>query len=406
MRRAAAWRRKSVVAPRKVPNPARLKAIGDLPFRKSTVESELEFQFPEMELVFLGTAAGSPSPFRSTTAIALKLPSQNWLFDAGEGTSLQFGKSALKLGLLNRIFVTHLHGDHIFGLPGLICSYDTFVSEESNSNNRSTQRLSLYGPPGLYNYLTSALTNARLGNSEISVTEFVLPSASSSSRRRRATLSRDLQHPSVHLTQVELVGDSSCWTVYEDEKYTVKASTVEHSVTTFGYVIQEKDFPGRFNVEKATQLGLPPGPQYKRLTKGLSVDLPDGSVIHPSDVIGLPTPGRKVVILGDTCNAFDMVDLATGADLVVHEATLSMEKRRRMLSRGHSTPAVAGLFARRAEATLLAMTHFSVTMRPWEVAKAQQIARQYFGKRAVYCAEDFLRIPIRRETNSKKNYGS
>lgn len=364
---------------------ARLNQLRALPMRQSTVESELEFQFPEMEVVFLGTGAGSPSPFRGSSAIALKLPSQNWLFDVGEGTVLQIAKSALKIGQVNRIFITHLHGDHIFGLPGLICSYDTFLHPDRDQRIKTKQRLSLYGPPGLYNYLAVSLSSSKLNNSKVTVNELQIGDE---------TFPAAIKHPNISLNRIS--NTESIWNVFEDSKYTVKAAKIDHSVQTFGFVVEEKPFPGRFNVEKAQSLGLEPGPAYRKLIQGCPVELPDGSVIEPQDVVGDPVTGRKVAILGDTCNAFNMVDMAQGADLVIHEATLAPEKRNKMISRGHATPAVAGLFARRAKATALAMTHFSVTSNARELAKARTVARNYFRKHTVFCAQDLLRIPIRR----------
>lgn len=139
----------------------------------------------------------------------------------------------------------------------------------------------------------------------------------------------------------------------------VKASIIRHSVFCLGYVIEEKEVRGNFNMEKVRAAGLQPGPILGSLSQGNSVTMPDGKIIMPEDVMEAPRPSRKVVILGDTCDPSSIEELAMDADVLVHEATCSNEERTVALTHMHSTAGMAGAFARRIRARNLILTHFS-----------------------------------------------
>lgn len=211
------------------------------------------------------------------------------------------------------------------------------------------------------------------------------------------------QHPL--MTQVAVYpdrcpNDRPVWTCLHDKTYLVRASSIPHTITSFGYVVEEHATVGQIDRAKCQALGLVPGPAYGRLKAGGSVELPDGSWLKSDQVVGPDIPGRKIVILGDTSNAANVVDLATGADVVIHEATLFPNLRRKAVARGHSTADMAGYFAKRASATLLILTHFSARCQEHgqdSVYRLQAQARRAFGRMAVVVAKDFLSVVIPRK---------
>jgi ribonuclease BN (tRNA processing enzyme) len=173
----------------------------------------------------------------------------------------------------------------------------------------------------------------------------------------------------------------------------------------FRYVVEEHEQPGKLRPALLKARGLRPGPAYRLLKQGEPVTLPNGDVILPSEVTGPPTRGRKAVILGDTADSSQLFDLGRNCDVLVHEATLSHDMVQRAVQRGHSTARMAGYTARRLNATLLALTHFSHRFREWSphaplaFGTTQHLALEAqvtFGRKAVVAATDFLRIPIAR----------
>ncbi|CAI9587883.1 unnamed protein product [Staurois parvus] len=237
-----------------------------------------------MDITFLGTGSAYPSPCRGASAVVFRTEGECWLFDCGEGTQTQIMKSLLKAGRITKIFITHLHGDHLFGLPGFLCT----VSLQAGSNP-SKQHVDIYGPVGLRNFIHMSL--------EISHSQLLFPY-------------------SVH----ELVPSED----HENEQFVVQAFKLYHRIPSFGFVIAEKDRPGKLNREQAKRTCVQPGPIYGKLKLGSSVTLENGQIIHPSDVLGDHLPGRKICILGD-CSGVTSVGaakLCQEADLLIHEATL------------------------------------------------------------------------------------
>ncbi|MCL6576205.1 MULTISPECIES: ribonuclease Z [Kyrpidia] len=271
-----------------------------------------------MELYFLGTGAGAPSKERNVSAVGLRQPRTGrwWLFDCGEGTQHRMAESPFKWNRLEAVFITHLHGDHVFGLPGLLAS---------RSLLGLTSPLAIFGPSGLRGYLESVFqfTDTHLG--------FAL--------------------------EVEEIGDG--WARTFACGWTVRCGKLCHSVESLGFRVEEPPQPGRFHPEKALALGVEPGPAYARLKRGETVVLPGGRKVAGRDVTDPPRPGRRVVLLGDTEPCTGALTLAEGADLLVHEATfLSRDEPLARRSR-HSTAAEAADLARRAKAGKLVITHLS-----------------------------------------------
>lgn len=309
-----------------------------------------------MELYFLGTGAGMPSRRRNVTSIAFNILDEAgsfWLFDCGEGTQQQILQSPVRLSRTDKIFITHLHGDHLYGLPGLLTS---------RSYQGGDSPLALYGPQGIREFVETAL------------------------RVSQARLSYEL---AIH----EILEEGP---VLEEELFQVEARRLDHRVECFGYRIMEKPKEGKLDAEKLKVLGIPPGPMYGELKQGRSVTLADGRTVSSQEVVGPQVPGRIVAILGDTMPTEAAVELARGADVLVHEATFD-EGRSDMASRfHHSTTADAAKTAGAAQAMALIITHISSRYGDEEAEELLREARAIFAN--TYLADDFwaFQVPYRR----------
>ncbi|MDP4098621.1 ribonuclease Z [Paenibacillus sp. P96] len=271
-----------------------------------------------MDIYFLGTNAGVPTLQRNVTSVALRLLEERrtmWLFDCGEGTQQQILRSPLKLSKLEKIFITHLHGDHLFGLPGLL---------SSRAYQGGTSPLTVYGPAGLKQYIDMSL---ELSQSRINY----------------------------RLDVVEHHGGL----IFEDEQFKVEAALLEHRVDSYGYRVTEKDKPGKLDAAVMEKYGIRPGPLYGKLKRGEAIELDDGRVIQPREVLGVPKKGRIVTILGDTRPCRNALLLSEGANLMIHEATFLHDLAETAYEYHHSTSLQAAETAKDAGAGALIMTHFS-----------------------------------------------
>jgi len=277
----------------------------------------------DLKLTFLGTGAGSPSLARNVSALALQWTQRGalWLFDAGEGTQQQVLRSSqrqapVRLSQLEHVYVTHLHGDHVFGLPGLLAS-------RSAAQDVQTP-VTVFGPPGLEEWLRVTLHLTGTG----------------------------LRFP---LT-VQAVREGL---VFEDDDRQVYCRRLAHRVASYGYAVREKPRPGTFDPQKASAQGVPPGPLYGRLKAGETLTLADGRLVDGRTLVGPPRPGRTVAVCGDTAPTPASVELARGADVLVHEATFLSDQADRAVVAGHSTAAGAAQVARDADVGTLLLTHIS-----------------------------------------------
>nr|WP_284453944.1 ribonuclease BN [Citrobacter sp. MNAZ 1397] len=270
-------------------------------------------------MIFLGTSAGVPTRTRNVTAILLNLqhPTQAglWLFDCGEGTQHQLLRTSFNPGKLDRIFITHLHGDHLFGLPGLLCS---------RSMAGNAQPLTIYGPKGIREFVETSL---RLSGSW---TDYPLT--------------------------IEEVSEGL---VVDDGLRRVTAFALNHPVECYGYRIEEHDKAGALDAQALIALGITPGPLFQRLKSGETVTLPDGRIVHGEDFLAPAIPGKKLAIFGDTAPCPAALQLAQGVDIMVHEATLEYAMEEKANSRGHSSTHQAAQLARDAGAGRLVITHVS-----------------------------------------------
>ncbi|NJL02650.1 MAG: ribonuclease Z [Spirulinaceae cyanobacterium SM2_1_0] len=308
-----------------------------------------------MEIIFLGTSSGVPTRSRNVSSIALRLPqrAEVWLFDCGEGTQHQLLRSDIRSSQIRRIFVTHMHGDHTFGLMGLIASCGMAGA---------AQPLDIYGPPDLEPYLKAS---ARYSRMDIF------------SRVR------------VHAVAPGLV--------YEDQEFTVTCDKLTHKIPAHGYRVAERDKSGRFQVEAAKALGIPPGPLYGQLKQGKTVTLDDGRQIRGTELCEPPERGRQFVYCTDTVFCDAAVSLAQDADVLVHEATFAHQDAQMAFDRLHSTSTMAAQVALLANVRQLIMTHFSPRYAPGNAITLDDLlaeARAIFPNTLM--AHDFLSYAIPR----------
>jgi ribonuclease Z len=278
-----------------------------------------------MKVIPLGTSSGKPTLHRNVSAMAVVREGEWLLFDCGEATQTQVMRAGLSPNRLAAIFITHLHGDHFNGLPGFLSTMGL---------DRRERPLALAGPRGIRQYLdVLARLKILYVNYPIDVKEFAPADFRDS--------------------------DSQSLLVYETPAYEVIAAPLNHRIFAIGYRVEERPRPGKFDVERARALGIPAGPLYGRLQSGHSIQLEDGRVIDPREVVGPPRPGKSVAYCTDTRPCESSVALGRNADLLIHEATYTEDLIEEAEDFGHSTASQAARIAERAAARRLLITHFS-----------------------------------------------
>jgi ribonuclease Z len=247
-------------------------------------------------------------------AVAVKRGREIILFDCGEGTQRQFMKSSLSFMQVQKIFITHFHGDHFLGLPGLI---------QSMTLNDRSEPLRIWGPRGIRGLMEVLL---RIGYFSPGFDVFVEEMENGS----------EISFP----------------------EYTVTSVKMTHNVPSIGFVLEEKDRPGRFNRERAIELGLPEGPLFGRLQKGEAVEH-DGRTVTPDMVMGERRAGRKVAYSGDTVPSQSFAEAAMDADVLIHDATTDASLEEKANEFGHSSSRQAAQIAKDCGARMLFLTHIS-----------------------------------------------
>jgi ribonuclease Z len=304
-----------------------------------------------MELIFLGTGAAVPTARRNTSATALVRHGDIWLFDCGEGTQMQFQKAGLRPGKLSAIFISHFHGDHLYGLIGFLTTLQL--------SGRAGQ-LYLFGPEGLADYVCYM--------KNMSAFEFHYP---------------------LKINEVETTCTEKTW---DFDDCTITAMPLQHRIFTLGYRLQEKPLPGKFDVEKARDIGVPAGPERAKLQNGETVILKDGRKVYPRDVLGPFRTGRTVTFCLDTMQCDNAVALARDADLLVHEATFDQSRTELALSTWHATARQAAETALKAGAHRLMLTHISARFGVDEEPLLLAEARQVFRETDIAC--DLMRVAV------------
>jgi ribonuclease Z len=264
---------------------------------------------------------------------------------------------------LRRIFITHMHGDHVFGLPGLLAS----LGLSGNSN----EGIDLYGPDPLEGFLHGALRN--------------------SSTRIGYPLQVHRSRPAAETGTL----------LYEDDELLVRCTPLTHRVPAYAYRVEQKPLAGRFDVAKAKDLGIPPGPIYAQLKRGESIELDDGRVIDGRDLCGPDREGVSIVYCTDTVFSEAAVNLARGADLLIHESTFAHEEAEMAFQKQHSTSTMAAQTAAEAGVGRLALTHLSPRYAPGNSVTADDLlaeAQAIFPNTVL--ARDFMQLDVTARCNS------
>lgn len=386
---------------------------------------------PLFDLTFLGSGASVPSRFKSSSCSLLSLGSQrNFLFDAGEGAMRQSTRSSLfSLTDVSNIFITHMHADHILGLPSVVhmaCTKRDDSTSEMSENKRKSKALRvagkpeaqdpdsvdgvsplrIYGPQGLHKFLSTvvAATHTKLrrkvivyemliGRKEMDqaqdrirqypafakhtmwhpdVQDFYTtkdPSLSNTEGVSRSVLQAreyDAANPLANLERREVQADhDGTFHLFNESYIDVKARLISHKIPCMGYVVTENDIAGNLDAAKAKKMGIPQGACMALVKNGHDTVFPDGSVVPASALMSGSTPGRKLTVLGDTNDASNILKIAANSDLVVHEASYANELSRTAWRNGHATPSVATDFAKKSKARRLVLNHVGSQYLPW-----------------------------------------
>jgi len=300
-----------------------------------------------LSLRFLGTSASRPTVERNVSSLALIREGETLMFDCGEGTQRQMMRYGISFAL-SEIFFTHMHADHMLGVTGLL---------RTLALQGHTEPMNLYGPPGSEKLLWKAIT-----------------------------LGSEKQHFEIKVFEI------TPETPVKRSGYSLVPFTVEHGDRlAIGYQLVEETRLGRFNPEKAREMGVPEGPLWGKIHKGETVRLPDGRTIEPSELVGPTRPGRRIVLTGDSRPSEGTIAASMGADILVHEATFATEESQRALETGHSTAREAAEVAAKAGVKKLVLTHVSARYSR-DTSELEREAREIFP--ATIIARDGLEIDV------------
>jgi len=298
-----------------------------------------------MKLVFLGTSAAQPTEKRGLSCICLEREGEILMFDAGESAQISYMKSGLGWNKKMKLFVTHLHGDHCIGILGLL---------QTMSMQNRTESLEIFGPKGIDEFLAA---NIKILNFGLSF--------------------------SILIT---IVNEG---TIYENNKFLIHAAKANHSITAFSYLFEEKDKPGRFNVEKAKELGIPEGELWNKLQNGEDITNNE-KIIKPEQVLGQKRLGKKIGISGDTMPTKELEEFFRECDYLVFDSTFLDEEKQKAQDTCHSTAKQAAELGKNANVKNLILTHFSARYKDeiGHKTEAEQIHN------SVITAKDLLEVEI------------
>jgi ribonuclease Z len=269
-----------------------------------------------IRVVFLGTSGSVPTLKRSLPSVVVQCRRDQWMFDCGENVQRQMMAAKVSFHRRMKIFITHLHGDHVLGLPGLLQTMALMDRKEP---------IQVYAPMGLKDFLVCA----------------------------KETLNFGLTFP-VEINEILAEG-----VICNEDEYQVLAAKSNHAIQSYSFAFMEKPRPGKFYPKKAIELGVPAGDAWSKLQRGEEIISAKGKIVKPSDVMGPMRPGRKIVYTGDTKPFKAFGDFADSADLIIHDCTFDDSLTEKAELDGHSTPSQAGGQAKAAGAKQLVLSHIS-----------------------------------------------
>jgi len=299
-----------------------------------------------MKLVFLGTSAAQPTENRGLSCICLERDGEILMFDAGEAAQMSYMKSGLGWNKKMKLFVTHLHGDHCVGILGIL---------QTMSMQNRTETLEIFGPDGIEEFIVANIKVLNFG----------------------------LSFPVI----ITIVNDGR---IFENEKYSINVCKANHSVIAFSYLFEEKNKPGRFNLEKAKELGIPEGELWKKLQSGNEV-MVNGKTIKPNQVLGTKRPGKKIGISGDTMPTMLLEKFFENCDYLVFDSTFLDGEKQKALETCHSTAKQAATLGKNAKVKNLVLTHFSARYKN-EIGHLNEAMEIH---NSVITAKDLLEIEIK-----------
>ncbi len=299
-----------------------------------------------MKLVFLGTSGAQPTENRGLSCICLVRDGEILMFDAGESAQNSFLKSGLGWNKKMKIFVTHLHGDHCIGILGLL---------QTMTMQHRTESLEIYGPKGIDEFISANIKVLNFG----------------------------LSYP----IMISTIDEGK---VLDSKFYSIYACKASHSVTTYSYRFDEKDKPGRFNLDKAKSLGIPEGIMWNKLQNGEQIEV-GGKIITPDQVLGEKRPGKKIGISGDTMPIEELEKFFENCDYLVFDSTFLDELKEKAIETRHSTAKQAASLGKIENLKNLILTHFSARYKDetLHLEEAKQIHD------FVITAKDLLEIEIK-----------
>lgn len=300
-----------------------------------------------LRVVFLGTSGSVPTLRRSLPSVVVQCPRGQWMFDCGENVQRQMMAAKVSFHRKMKVFITHLHGDHVLGLPGLLQTMALMDRKEP---------VQIYGPVGLKDFLVST----------------------------KETLNFGLNYP-LEINQILSEG-----VICDEKEYSVIATKSSHAVESYAFAFVEKLRPGKFYPKKALALGVVAGELWSKLQRGEEVTLADSKVVKPSDVMGPMRAGRKIVFTGDTRPFEVFAKFAEGADLVIHDCTFDDSLTEKAKVDGHSTPTQAAEQAKAAGVKQLVLFHISARYPNAELLLEQ--AKKVFPNTVL--AEDFMELEL------------
>ena len=305
-----------------------------------------------MKVTILGTSSAVPTFKRGLSATLVEREGESFLFDCGEGTQFQIMRANVRRGRLRSIFITHLHGDHYYGLPGLLSSLNL---------NQRDQKIDVWGPVGIARYVDFIQNFPKRQGWSFEVHTHEIPNGFSGS-------------------------------ILETAEYRVLTAPLEHRVPTQGYRLEEKPRPGVFDAARAEELGIPFGPIRGRLQRGEAVRLDDGRLIEPAELVGPARPGRAFVYCTDTAFCLSAKRLAQDCDLLLHETTYGDEMHELATERKHTTMRQAALLARGAGARRFVATHFSTRYDRESIQTLEAEGREVYPD--LILAHDLMTIEV------------